>query len=81
MWIQCKNKLINTRHLAEIKITSTKMMDKTEVFELNACPARKENVSSVMYKDTSQKKVSKIFKEISEALQRGDKEYKIENHE
>lgn len=78
MWIKTKDKLINTRHLAEIKITSNRMVNGTQIFELNVCPARKENQSSVIYKNEDRFYVEEVLERIATAIVNELKEIVIE---
>jgi hypothetical protein len=78
MWIKTKDKLINTRHLAEIKITAHRMVNGSQIYELSACPARKENQASVLFKHKDKFYVEEVFERISTAIDNELKEIVIE---
>ena len=78
MWIKTKDKLINTRHLAEIKITAHKRVNGSQIYELNACPARKENQDSVIFNHEDKFYVERVFERISKAIETELKEFVIE---
>lgn len=68
MWIKTKDRLINTRHLAEVKINSVKMQNNTIVHELTACAARKEHQNAVLISSPDKSIILKIMDELEKAL-------------
>lgn len=77
MWIRTKDKMINSRHLAEMKISQQKMTNGTVMHELTACPARKENQPSILYRHTNRDLVNDVLVKIAIALEKGQLEFSL----
>lgn len=77
MWIKTKEKLINTRHLAEIKVNTVKMQNNTVVHELTACFARKEHHNTVLVSGSDKNAILMIMDELEKALESNIKGFKI----
>jgi hypothetical protein len=75
MWIRIKEKLLNTRHLAEISLHVRKMNSGLQMFEVQAKPARKENAPTVLCELDSRDDAQDILVKIGEAIAADEKEY------
>lgn len=76
MWIHTKDRLVNTRHLTEIKVTSSKTQN-GYVHEVTACPSRKENLTTCLFQHESKDRVEIMLKKIAKAIRDGDKEFVV----
>jgi len=77
MWIKTKDRLINTRHLAEIKIHSIKMQNNTVNYELTACAARKEHQNAVLAVNSDKNIILKLMDDLEKALENNVKSFSI----
>jgi hypothetical protein len=75
MWIKTKDKLVNTRHLAEIKINSVKMQNNSVVHELTACAARKEHQNTVLVSDLDKNVILKYMNDLEKALENNSRTF------
>jgi len=76
MWIRTKEKLVNTRHLAEIVLKSYKGTNGM-VHEVVAVPARKENQVTTLYCDADRVVSLSLLTAIGLAMGTDKKEFII----